>query len=203
MKVSVLGAGLIAGLAVTGCKSSGKSKDPSRDVRDWTLAEIEAELQRNDEALASEGIMIAAATVPTAPTPSPGVEQAAGEEQESIESIESDDGAEAPELVEPEPEPVQDDAPMPAPAAAEPDYAFESEEAVAYERRRGRRSSSRREVPSRCERVCDLAEATCDLETQICELALRHPGEARYVQACERAEQQCVAATRACSRCDD
>ena len=63
--------------------------------------------------------------------------------------------------------------------------------------------SERRAEPSRCVRVCDLADATCDLEAQICDLATRHPEEERYHLACERAELQCDAAIQACERCEE
>lgn len=198
MKARVWVLGIVAGLPLTACRAKGRSEAPGRDVRGWTLAEIEAELQRNDQALASAGIMVAAASVPPVTTaePAPATEPT-GEEAPA----EADDAGEGVQPTTPE-------AYEPAPTAAPPDYADEPLEAEASSygqgRERQRRASAHRDqAPSRCERVCDLAEATCELETQICELAERHPDEPRYAQACARAEQQCEAAARACDRCED
>src|SRR5690606_2502903 len=55
---------IAAGVPLTACKATRRSDAPSLDVRGWSLAEIEAELQRNDEVLAREGIMVASASVP-------------------------------------------------------------------------------------------------------------------------------------------
>ena len=55
----------------------------------------------------------------------------------------------------------------------------------------------------RCQRICDLAEATCDLADKICELAQSHPDEVRYDEACSRAEHQCRVAAEACTACAD
>jgi len=53
----------------------------------------------------------------------------------------------------------------------------------------------------RCERVCEISAAICGLETQICGLLPRHPGEARYQDACDRAVADCQLATEACHAC--
>lgn len=203
----------LAVLPLVACKHKASMEVPSRDVRSWTIAEIESELARNDQELAGEGIVIAMATPPAAPTSvpdpvinEPATEQVGEEAGTEPEPAGDDDGAIAPEPAarptEPPPEP-----------SMEPSAAYESEALMTEspsltgaERREGRRrlsSRSRRDVDTRCERVCRLAEATCELETQICELAARHPDEPRYAQACMRAEQQCEAASRACETCED
>lgn len=199
----------LAVLPLVACKLKESSETPSRDVRSWTIAEIESELARNDQELAGEGIVIAMATPPEVPTsvPGPAVEEPAPEqvgEEAGTEPAGDDDGAVGPEPT------AHPSEPQPTPSIAPPS-AYESEALTSdspsltgAERREGRRRlSSRRDTDTRCERVCRLAEATCELETQICELAARHPDEPRYAQACMRAEQQCEAATRACRRCED
>lgn len=55
--------------------------------------------------------------------------------------------------------------------------------------------------PPRCTRICDLAQATCELRDHICGLAREHPDDARYTEACARAESQCTAASNACDTC--
>lgn len=200
------------GLAVlpilAACHRKEGSQAPDRDVRSWTIAEIESELARTDQELAGEGIVVAMATPPVAPTnvPGPAVEEPAAEEAGTEPEPAGDDGAGA----SPEPTAKPSEPPMPtvAPTSAyeSEGLASESPSLSSVERHEGRRrlsSRSRRDADTRCERVCRLAEATCELETQICELAARHPDEPRYAQACARAEQQCDAASRACQTCED
>lgn len=204
------------GLAVlpilAGCKLK-ESQAPDRDVQSWTIAEIESELARTDQELAGEGIVVAMATPPVAPTnvPGPAVEEPAAEEAGTEPEPAGDDDGAGASPPEPTAKPSE---PQPMPTVA-PTSAYESEGLASespslgsssVERREGRRrlsSRSRRDADTRCERVCRLAEATCELETQICELAARHPDEPRYAQACARAEQQCDAASRACQSCED
>lgn len=59
-----------------------------------------------------------------------------------------------------------------------------------------------RSQAGRCEQVCELATAICELESQICGLLPRHPGEARYQAACDRAGADCRLATEACHACN-
>jgi hypothetical protein len=200
----------LAALPLVACKAKEGTAAPGRDVRSWTVAEIEAELDRNDRVLADEGVMIAMASptvVPNEPAVTPGTEP-----ETETEPPPSEDHTEPePEGAgQPQPE-TPTSAPMIEPSAAyEPElYADEDPgDAKTAQRREGRRArlasrSSRRDAGTRCERVCELAEATCELETQICELAEHHPDEPRYEQACLRAEQQCLAASQACERCVD
>jgi hypothetical protein len=56
---------------------------------------------------------------------------------------------------------------------------------------------------ARCQRVCELSEATCDLQDKICTLADAHEGEPRYASACERADDHCRRASEACRACSD
>jgi hypothetical protein len=53
----------------------------------------------------------------------------------------------------------------------------------------------------RCAELCDLADSTCDLEGKICDLAARHPGDARYAEVCRRADEDCRVAAEACTLC--
>lgn len=190
----------LAALPLVACKPKASSQAPGRNVQDWTLAEIEAELAHNDQALAGEGIMVAVATPavgaepriePASPEPAPITES---------ESLPFEEGSED-----------RDIQPSASPPTAMPEAALSHEAELttadgASDRRTSQRrmsSRARRDELSRCERVCQLAEATCELEDQICALAERHPDEPRYEQACLRAEQQCVAASQACQRCEE
>ena len=200
----------LAVLPLVACKLEGGSDSPDRDVRGWTIAEIEAELARTDQELAGEGIMIAMATPAEASfdVPGPAVEEPAAEEPGTEPEPAGDDDGAGVSL------PPDSPSEPPTPSVA-PTSVYEGEllgaesstiDAPALERREGRRrmsSRSRRDTDTRCERVCRLAEATCELETQICELAARHPDEPRYAQACARADQQCEAASQACERCEE
>lgn len=196
----------LAVLPLVACKPKAESKGPERDVRSWTLAEIEAELAYNDQVLAGEGIMVAAATPPVTagvtPTHSEPAEPATEEGPPlTVEEPGEDDGQGE---TAPEPEPPQTGpAPVAMPETTAATQAEMVVDAPSERRANRRRMSARRDVDTRCERVCGLAEATCDLEVQICELATRHPDEPRYAQACLRAEQQCKAASEACQRCED
>jgi hypothetical protein len=213
----------LAALPLVACKPKASSDSPARDVHGWTLAEIEAELTRNDEVLAGEGIMIAMAAPvgPTPPVPVPGPDPGPDPVTEPvtepgpppIAELEDTDGAE--DAPQPMPSPSVD-YPTARTVPPEPSPAYEHEaladagsaRQTSARRRGGRRMrmaerASRRDTSTRCERVCDLAEATCELEAQICELAERHPDEPRYEQACLRAEQQCRAASDACQRCEE
>jgi hypothetical protein len=204
----------LAVLPLVACKAKPGTDSPDRDVRSWTIAEIEAELARTDQELAGEGIMIAMATPMVAPpnVPGPAVEEPAAEEpvadEPGTEPEGDDDGSGVSDPPEPTAHPSE---PMPTTA---PTSVYEGELLGAespsvdssVQRREGRQrasSRSRRDTDTRCERVCRLAEATCELETQICELAARHPDEPRYAQACARADQQCEAASQACQRCEE
>lgn len=82
--------------------------------------------------------------------------------------------------------------------APEPEYAAGApgRDMVQQETRNERRAAR-----DRCDRICDLAEATCQLQARICEMAERHAGEERYESACQRANDQCSLASNACSSC--
>ena len=53
-----------------------------------------------------------------------------------------------------------------------------------------------------CEDLCGLREAICGLETRICSLASGRD-DARYINACARAQGDCSVATQACSACSE
>lgn len=54
---------------------------------------------------------------------------------------------------------------------------------------------------TRCERICNIADATCGLEAKICELADAHAGEPRYGRVCDRARHDCELASESCNAC--
>ncbi len=195
-----------AGLMLaTACKPAGGADNPERDLRDWSLADIEAELARNDEVLSDAGIMVAAVSIPPVATPDEGGapppgNDAAEDGGDTVIGSEAEDPVEVYDY-EDEEAPAMQSAPEPEPMSAPMDEPESVRSRGSSRRRRAERRSAKDR--GHCNRVCDLAEATCDLEVQICEMAERHPDEPRYEQACLRAEQQCVAASRACLRCEE
>jgi hypothetical protein len=54
---------------------------------------------------------------------------------------------------------------------------------------------------SRCTSVCELSEAICELEVRICTMAKNHGSDATYVDACERAVEDCELSGNACDTC--
>ena len=54
----------------------------------------------------------------------------------------------------------------------------------------------------RCERICDLRAAICDVAERICVMAEEHADDAKYADACTRAEARCEQATNACDNCE-
>lgn len=57
------------------------------------------------------------------------------------------------------------------------------------------------EGESRCATLCELSEAICQLEVQICSMAEDHEGDPIYVDACERAVEDCELSGDACNQC--
>lgn len=209
-------AGLLLALGAVACKK-GESRHPEIDLRGWSLDDIEAELDRNGQQLASAGILVAQATPGATASPSgydaPAPEVAPSAEEDDTD-LHADDGealddggagGDAPTAFEPEPEPTPATMPVEREEASVA-YAPEADESPREgrsSRRRVRSTSSRKREPTRCDRVCDLADATCDLEVQICTLAEEHADDPRYASACLRAEEQCEAAADACNACED
>lgn len=193
--------GLVVGVGLSACRPPA-SETPRVDVRDMSLDDIEAELDRNYELLADAGIAVASVE-----TRDPALKA-----QPEAELEDDGGGGERIEQQEPDSAQLGDEEPsepIPAAATAPDDYGRESVALEPANRRRRNRRQQRstyiqeRREPSRCERVCDLADATCDLEAQICDLASHHPEQERYQLACTRAEAQCEAAMEACERCDE
>lgn len=196
-------------LPLGGCKASpGTSQSPAADLDD--IVEIESELAVNAERLEAQGVRIARA-------PELNAKKADGGGMTSAPTGEADDAdaAPAPRPAPPsEPEPESDPAPAVAPPSdsaveeADEDYAPasapERDSSVRLSRssRKAEKKKSRRKR-TRCERICDLAEATCTLSDRICGLADEHVDDVRYEDACDRAESQCEAASEACSACED
>lgn len=59
----------------------------------------------------------------------------------------------------------------------------------------------KKDVESRCERICGLKDAICDVSDRICGLAGAHEEDVQYVEACARSESRCEQATTACTGC--
>lgn len=79
-----------------------------------------------------------------------------------------------------------------------PPSALEAQRQLGVE---GATEAAETDPAARCERICDLAEATCDLEGRICALADEHPTERRYADVCGRAQDDCARANEACEGC--
>jgi hypothetical protein len=200
---------LLGASTAAGCRPQRKdaqSPGPS------TIEEAERRLAANAEALSAEGIVVptrvAVSTVPSPIVRDP-LEPPPAEDSDTDPDGPSPDpeptdvpfDEDAPESQPPEPSPSREvDEDSPAPAAPR-----DQERSFRFDKRRGVRvtdRNKRKKNRTRCERVCDLAEATCDLQLQICGLAERHVTDVRYEEACSRAELQCEAAARECRACD-
>lgn len=83
------------------------------------------------------------------------------------------------------PEAAAEEAPAPEPA---PTLAGGSE-------------SQRDEQPDSCTDLCGLSESICALEVQICELSESHADDPIYIDACERAREDCEVTDQACDGC--
>jgi len=184
-------------LSLGGCKAASGTTDaesPATELND--IVAIESELALNAERLEAQGVRLAYATEAPA-------DKAGGAARSSADG---DDGTGAPGPLPAAP---------PAESAPEPEPAVEAEEeatadAAELDSRRGVSLSKRkaekrknRNKRTRCERICDLAEATCTLADRICGLADEHVDDVRYEDACDRAGSQCEAASEACSACED
>ena len=184
---------VLVGSAIVACK-----REPARATSDAPgiaddIALIEAELEQNADDLEAEGIYVARASRDVAPQEvqqqpiPPGAEEPGETEEED-----------APDLAGGE-QPV--DAPSPE-SNAEARSVVKSKRDGYWSRWLDKRGRKKNEA-ERCQRICDLAEATCDLADKICELAQSHPDEVRYEEACSRAEHQCRVAAEACTACAD
>ncbi len=153
----------------------------------------------NAERLEAQGVRLAFATSsPTGEADAPGGSRSYDGKDES----ESSEPAAPP--AEPAPEPESEPV-----VAAEEDAASSDDKldvGAARAPSPSKRKASERRTrgeQTRCERICDLAEATCTLSDRICELAAEHVDDVRYENACERATSQCEAASEACSMCEE
>lgn len=88
--------------------------------------------------------------------------------------------------------PAEEEAPEAAPAPAAASEGMDAPMAELAED----------EGESRCVSLCSLSEAICSLEARICELSEDHPGDDTYVEACERAIDDCAVSGDACNTCD-
>ncbi len=204
-------------LALAGCKMRGKD---AQGPTPTTIDEAERMLAANRDALEAEGIVVPTTVAAAEPVPRHDssrdhtTQEVAPEvTNEPDEGADEDEGGDVDVPAEPEPSP--DPEPV-APTISEADDedlgvspAAPPRESVSrrrFDRRlRAERVTDRKkrkESRTRCERVCDLADATCQLQDRICGLADQHVTDIRYEEACARAELQCDAADRACQLCD-
>lgn len=63
--------------------------------------------------------------------------------------------------------------------------------------------ATKKDIASRCERICSLKDAICDVSARICGLAETHEDDTKYLEACTRSESRCEQATTACSTCTE
>ena len=207
---------LLLGLTVlAGC--SGRAKN-AQGPTPTTIDEAERMLAANRDALEAEGIVVptrVAVAQPVAPRDDDAYGDQSTEtkvpdtEADAIED-DPDAGGEGDIEVPPEPEPspeaplvgeADEDDYVNAPSADAP---RSSRSRRRYRRQRAERVTDRKkrkETRTRCERVCDLADATCQLQERICGLADQHVTDVRYEEACARAELQGDAADRECQLC--
>lgn len=199
-------------LAVAGCakKSSGAAApvdaaeayaptgDPAQDLAAYEqqLAQAEAELR---------GLGV--------PTPLPDTiaknapRGAETEQQLGADLAEGEPGD--PALDTQDEREVDDDAeagPTSGVPAAPPTEAAEREEAAPTSGGRTRvrlrdRGSDAPSPQERCRTICDVATTVCELEGKICGLADAHADDARYLDACARAQTDCTTAEEACRAC--
>ena len=173
-------------LSASACKSVGsRAESPEASLDD--IAAIEAELSANEARLQAQGLVPPehAGAPPRTRTPS-----AAPEPEPTLEP--------------PPPQPTEPTEPTMAEAQVEEG---EADEAAPMDRKRdvaSNRKKNERDTrePTRCERICDLADSTCELADRICGLADEHVDDVRYQEACDRAEAQCELASDACSGCE-
>lgn len=81
-----------------------------------------------------------------------------------------------------------------------PEQAPASEEAVASQM--SGQSSEQSYGEQRCSELCSLSESICDLELMICALAVDHEDDRQYLDACDRAGEDCGVARDACQGCE-
>jgi hypothetical protein len=192
---------LIAG-AIGGCKKDGMTAQ--RDLAD-DIDAIETALNDSDRELTREGVVVAYRSTP-------GVHAEPGAPEQTTptlpETPDPDVGDEPVAPPEPAPDFSGDDAPPVNASPPEEDepraLSARDHESIEREKspRRNRRAKMARSAPpTRCERLCGLAQSTCDLRDRICRMAERHFGDIRYATSCQRAEDQCDAVRSQCESC--
>lgn len=184
---------------------------PSYAASGLSLDEYERMLAQNEVALRQQGVRIPPSGTKVAIVDTPRQDAAGGdayddatvEEGEAAPSVGgAAGGAVSGDVMAPESEPAPEAFPAAEERAVERDEAEYAPRSEGRARRSNRQKrSSREQAPDRCEMICDLAAATCDLEAKICALASEHPEDARYQNACERANRDCDLAQEACLEC--
>ncbi len=189
-RLLVLGAIL---LSLGGCKAAPgtRAESPATELDD--IVAIESELAVNAERLQAQGVRLASATAAAADKSDGGAAQISGD-------LDDESPAPTPSSPPPPAEPEPERAPT---MEAGEDAAGLDSVRLSRSERTSQRRRRRRGKKTRCERICDLAEATCTLADRICGLADEHVDDVRYEEACGRATLQCEAASEACSACED
>lgn len=202
--------GVVIALAAIGGCSKTNTATQAQLADD--IDAIESALNDRDRELNEEGVVVAYRSTPgtfaepgKSETTTPTTPESPPDESQTTEG----DPRAGPVGVEPvTPDLAQDDAPALQSRAPseEPTPNLTVRDGAGVERekssRRNRRAkSARSSPPTRCERLCSLAQTTCDLRDRICTMADRHFGDVRYATSCQRAEDQCEAVRSQCESC--
>jgi hypothetical protein len=181
-------AAVVCGALFVACKANQPASAPMEPGLHDDIAEIEARLEHNADALEEEGIYVARAPAPGSDAGPQPVTQQPPEEESAAAPPDAEDavGASEPEADE-----------RSEPASDRP----RDKSRPGYWSRWLAKRTRKKDDAERCQRICDLAEATCELADRICELAQRHPDEVRYEEVCDRAEHHCRVAAEACTAC--
>jgi len=175
---------VLVGLMSAGCARTSTTPPPAAQPEQAVaddIAAVERELDARELELTDLGIALPLA------------------ELESPVTEDEDAADEAPEHTAPsEPSSSADGA---APSA--PSESTQAESTQAGRSPTTKRVQARSAARSRCERICDLAQATCELSERVCALAAQHADDPRYRDACARADDQCQASSGACAACRD
>lgn len=176
--------GSFAGLGMSGCAKKANSADTTPAYAEPAMAEM-ATSDPLAELASLEGRMRQLGLTP-APSrrgaPEPGADKAGGGEL----AEETQDETTARERVGGQGQAAGTSAPQPTTTSTDSDDMVDAGDC---------------EGESRCTSVCELSEAICDLEIRICTMANNHEGDPLYVDACERAVEDCELAGDACDTC--
>lgn len=170
-----------------------------------SLAAYEAQLASNEARLRAMGVRIAAVEPDEEPpaddrfAPPPPGRSGLGYKGDADKRAEKAEGKAKSTRARPADEPAMKRSPTSRPASASPPSPPSPQSAAGP----AKSADGETAVEQRggCTDLCELASATCDLEARICDLASRHLDEPRYAQVCQRAQNDCRAASDACNAC--